>query len=153
MYAQFCKTIYFKQFSLAKSRVSNQTTNNRVTIAYRARDLKRHQSRVTASFSRSSNPLACTLGGQSVMPSGIVKAGDCETTNLDSNLLIAVLGDASTRRVCWSWSGRRASAAANTMRAQYRTRYANIAEHPFMPPMARTMIVLRLAAWEARACR
>lgn len=126
-----------------------QSCNDRLS---RSRSQKA-STRVTASFSRSSNPSACALGGQSVMPSGIVKAGDCETTNLDSNLLIAVLGDASTRRVCWSRSGWRANTAANTMRIQYRTRYANIAEHPFMPPMARTMIVLRLAAWEARVRR
>lgn len=55
----------------------------------RLRDLKRHQLRVVASFTRSSNPSAYALEDQSVVPSGIVKAGDCETTSLDSNLLIA----------------------------------------------------------------
>jgi len=37
------------------------------------------------------------------------------------------------------------------VRVQYGTRYANITEHPFVSPMARTMIVPRLAAREARA--
>lgn len=61
-----------------------------------------------------------------------------------------VLGDASTRdrAFCWwrSESGERAWMLGQPRRVYNNTRYASIAEHPFMPPIARTMIVPRLAA-------
>lgn len=95
------------------------------------------------------------------MSSGTVKAGDCETTNLDSNLLIVGRVkrrvDTPVRNRTFAdgdpAGGRARMLQLAAMRVQYGTRYANIAEHPFMPPIARTMIAPRFAAWEARARR
>lgn len=93
------------------------------------------------------------------MPSGIVKAGDCETTNLHSNLLIACRVrrrvDTPIRNRAFADGdppgGRARMLQPAAARVQYGTRYANIAEHPLTPSMARTMIVPRSVAREARA--
>jgi len=95
-----------------------------------------------------------------MVPSGIVKAGDCETTNLHSNLLIA---NRVRRRVDTPIRNRvfidgdltrgRTRMLQPGARVQYGTRYANIVDHQFMPPTARTMIIPRFVAQEARARR
>lgn len=135
----------------------------RITTAYRARDLKRHQLRFAASFSRSSNPsmygIRRPIGG-AIRYRQSRRNDESRFESLNCRLCWATRRHADQKsRVWWRsgvwWPQDERGRCCNRDACTIRERFMrNIAKHSFMPPMARTMIVLGLAeAREARARR
>lgn len=103
-----------------------ESSNNRITTAYRARDLKRHQLRFAASFSRSSNPsmygIRRPIGGAiRYRQSRRLRNDESRFESLNCGPCWATRRHADQKSRVWWRSGPRMNAdvAAITMRVQY----------------------------------